>query len=167
MVKPLQAGVKFFAIFDSCHSGSALDLPYTYSTRGMIKGPKSLTEDKGQLMKAGMSLLTGNTKQLMSFAKKNAPSIMRTGKNFMNKSSKADVISLSGCKDDQTSADAFEDGRNTGAMSYAFIKTMRESRDLTYQQLLNNIRDILASKYTQKPQLSTSHHIDMSSKFIL
>jgi metacaspase-1 len=34
-------------------------------------------------------------------------------------------ISWSGCKDSQTSADATEAGKATGAMSYAFIKTMR------------------------------------------
>ncbi|CAG8739257.1 34792_t:CDS:2, partial [Racocetra persica] len=156
MVKPLQEGVRLFGIFDSCHSGSALDLPYTYSSRGLIKAPKSITEDKGQLMKMGMSLLKGNKKQLLSFAKNNASSLMRTGKNYMNKSSKADVITLSGCKDEQTSADAYEEGRNTGAMSYAFIKAMGETRDITYQQLLNNVRDILVSKqYTQKPQISS------------
>lgn len=27
----------------------------------------------------------------------------------------------------------------------------------SYQELLNNIRDILKSKYSQKPQLSSSH----------
>ncbi|CAG8693591.1 13078_t:CDS:2, partial [Gigaspora margarita] len=155
MVKPLKAGVKFFSIFDSCHSGSALDLPYTYSTRGMVKAPKELADSKTELMSAGMALLSGNKKQLMSFVKQKAPTIMKTGKNLMSKSSKADVIMLSGCKDEQTSADAYEEGRSTGAMSFAFIKTMSANRNLTYQQLLNNIRDVLASKYTQKPQLST------------
>ncbi|RIB09557.1 caspase domain-containing protein [Gigaspora rosea] len=167
MVKPLQAGVKFFSIFDSCHSGSALDLPYTYSTRGMIKAPKELVDSKKELMSAGMALLSGNKKQLMSFVKQKAPTIMKTGKNLMSKSSKADVIMLSGCKDEQTSADAYEEGRSTGAMSFAFIKTMSANRNITYQQLLNNIRDVLASKYTQKPQLSTSHPINMNSPFIM
>ena len=40
MVKSLQPGVRLTAIFDSCHSGSALDLPYIYSTQGVLKrGP--------------------------------------------------------------------------------------------------------------------------------
>ena len=33
MVKSLPAGCRLTAIFDSCHSGSALDLPYLYSTQ--------------------------------------------------------------------------------------------------------------------------------------
>lgn len=32
-VKPLLPGVRLTAIFDSCHSGTALDLPYVYSTQ--------------------------------------------------------------------------------------------------------------------------------------
>ena len=39
MVKPLPPGCRMTAIFDSCHSGSALDLPYLYSTQGILKEP--------------------------------------------------------------------------------------------------------------------------------
>lgn len=39
MVRPLRPGVRLTAIFDSCHSGSALDLPYIYSTQGILKEP--------------------------------------------------------------------------------------------------------------------------------
>ena len=38
MVKPLQPGVRLTAIFDSCHSGSILDLPYLYHSNGRVKG---------------------------------------------------------------------------------------------------------------------------------
>lgn len=37
-------------------------------------------------------------------------------------------ISWSGCKDSQTSADAFEAGAATGAMSHAFITSMGKQR---------------------------------------
>lgn len=41
----------------------------------------------------------------------------------------------------------------------AFISVITQNRNQTYQQLLNNIRDILKSKYSQKPQLAASHPI--------
>jgi hypothetical protein len=33
VVRPLQAGVRLTAIFDSCHSATVMDLPYVYSTK--------------------------------------------------------------------------------------------------------------------------------------
>lgn len=39
MVRPLPVGCRLTALFDSCHSGTALDLPYVYSTSGKIKEP--------------------------------------------------------------------------------------------------------------------------------
>jgi hypothetical protein len=38
--------------------------------------------------------------------------------------SDADVIQFSGCRDDQTSADAHIDNQATGIMSHAFIKVL-------------------------------------------
>lgn len=42
-------------------------------------------------------------------------------------------------------------------MSWAFITAIKQNPNQSYVQLLNSIRDVLASKYTQKPQLSCSH----------
>ena len=47
MVQSLRPGVRLTAIFDSCHSGSALDLPYVYSTSGVLKEP-NLAKEAGQ-----------------------------------------------------------------------------------------------------------------------
>ena len=41
----------------------------------------------------------------------------------------------------------------------AFITVLSQNNKLSYQQLLNGIRDILKSKYSQKPQLAASHPI--------
>ncbi|KZP16354.1 hypothetical protein FIBSPDRAFT_958077 [Athelia psychrophila] len=73
-----------------------------------------------------------------------------------------DVFMYSGCKDDQTSADATEDGQHVGAMSWAFLKTMEENPDQTYLEVLQSTRLILAdSDYTQIPQLSVGSKIDL------
>ncbi|KAJ8072451.1 Ca(2+)-dependent cysteine protease [Marasmius tenuissimus] len=77
------------------------------------------------------------------------------------KTSPADCISWSGCKDSQTSADTVEAGTATGAMSYVTANPQQ-----SYMELLNNIRDILRSKYSQKPQLSASHPMDTNLMFI-
>lgn len=38
MVKSLPTGCRLTAVFDSCHSGTALDLPYIYHSNGRLKG---------------------------------------------------------------------------------------------------------------------------------
>lgn len=55
------------------------------------------------------------------------------------------------------SADATIAAQATGALSWAFIAAMKKNPQQSYCQLLNSIRDELAQKYTQKPQLSCSH----------
>ncbi|RDX49463.1 hypothetical protein OH76DRAFT_1483123 [Lentinus brumalis] len=130
MVKKLPVGCRLTALFDSCHSGSVLDLPYLYSSDGRVKGSQ---------VKA---------------------------KWVDYKSTPADVISWSGCKDSQTSADTWEAGNATGAMSYAFMTSLQQNPQSTYQELLRSIRVILKKKYSQKPQLTSSHRIDTNLKFV-
>lgn len=47
-------------------------------------------------------------------------------------------------------------------MSWAFVTALRKNPQQSYVQLLNSIRDELATKYTQKPQLSCSHPLSKS-----
>lgn len=134
MVSPLPKGCRLTAIFDSCHSGSVLDVPFIYSSHGRLK--QSLTHPSA----------------------------------IAKKSSSADVISWAGCQDGQTSADTFTAGKSAlavGAMSHAFIKTLEENPKLTYLDLLNSLRRKLYSKYSQRPQLTSSHPIDTSLEFIM
>ncbi|EMD33516.1 hypothetical protein CERSUDRAFT_118087 [Gelatoporia subvermispora B] len=172
LVKPLPPGCRLTAIFDSCHSGSALDLPYLYSTEGKIKEP-NLAREAGQGLlnavssyaRGDMTGVFGSMKGLLQTVSSGGSSAART-RTQQTKTSPADVISWSGCKDSQTSADTFEDGQATGAMSYAFISTLRQNRQQSYQQLLTSIRGILQGKYSQIPQLSSSHPMDTRLLFI-
>ncbi|KAL2072916.1 hypothetical protein VTL71DRAFT_10240 [Oculimacula yallundae] len=172
MVSPLPAGCRLTAIFDSCHSGSALDLPYIYSTQGVLKEPNLAKEAGMGLLGVISSASEGDygkvAGHLMGFFKK------ATGggdeayeKTVATKTSPADVIMWSGSKDDQTSADATIESQATGAMSWAFISAMKANPQQSYVELLNSIREVLATKYTQKPQLSCSHPLDTNLLFIM
>ncbi|KAJ7447781.1 caspase domain-containing protein [Mycena galericulata] len=131
MVNPLPPGCRLTAIFDSCHSGTVLDLPFAYDHHGRLKAPQV------------------------------------TWKWIKRRSTPADVILLSGCKDGQTSADTFEDGEAVGAASHAFIKAVEMRPDQSYKEILQNIRAILQPKFSQKPQLGSSHPINTNRKFIM
>jgi len=83
------------------------------------------------------------------------------------KTALADVIQFSGCKDSQTSADAFIQNESCGAMSFALIKAFQDhGTNQTYAELLKNIRTTLMGKYSQIPQMSTGHRmLDLDAGF--
>lgn len=61
-------------------------------------------------------------------------------------------IVFSGCGEDQTSADAFFDGRSNGAFTYYALKTLRKS--YTYRQWFEKIRTYLPNEtFDQAPTL--------------
>ncbi|KIW69075.1 metacaspase-1 [Phialophora macrospora] len=171
MVKPLKPGVRLTAIFDSCHSGSALDLPYIYSTQGILKEP-NLAKEAGQGLLSIVSSyargdLSGMASQAMGLFKKVGGGNSTYERNKQTKTSPADVIMWSGSKDEQTSQDANIGGEATGAMSWAFVTALKKNPHQSYVQLLNSIRDELASKYTQKPQLSCSHPLNTDLLYVM
>lgn len=166
VVKPLVQGVRLTAIFDSCHSGTVMDLPYVYSTKGVLKEPNLASEAGQGALSAFKSYASGDIggviSSVMGFATKALHGNEGYYKTIQTKTSPADVIMFSGSKDDQTSADATIAQRATGAMSWAFITALQQSsQQQSYLQLLNSIRDVLSTKYTQKPQLSCSHPLGM------
>jgi len=131
LVRPIPEGCRLTALFDSCHSGSILDLVYLYHSNGQLK----------------RSEVTDRFREL--------------------KSSAGDVISFSGCEDHQTSADVKKNGVPVGAMSHAFMKCLEANQKQSYQQLLKSVQEILRKKYSQRPQLSSSHKIDTNLSFVL
>ncbi|CEJ92012.1 Putative Metacaspase-1 [[Torrubiella] hemipterigena] len=171
MVQPLQAGVRLTAIFDSCHSGTALDLPYIYSTQGILKEP-NLAKEAGQGLLGAINSysqgdLGGVASSLGKLFKRATSGDDAYERSLATKTSPADVVMLSGSKDDQTSADATIASQATGAMSWAFVQALKKNPHQSYVQLLNSIRDELEKKYTQKPQLSCSHPLNTNLLFVM
>jgi hypothetical protein len=106
MVSPLLPGVRLTAIFDSCHSGTAMDLPYVYSTQGILKEP-NLAKEAGQgLLSIMSSYVQGDMGGIVSTAvglfRKAIAGDSVYEMNKRTKTSPADVIMWSGSKDAQT-----------------------------------------------------------------
>ncbi|RKP10957.1 peptidase C14, caspase domain-containing protein [Thamnocephalis sphaerospora] len=177
LVKPLQEGVRLTTIFDCCHSGTILDLPFTYKCSGEIEviADSHHKEAAKALLLAGVSLTRGMYSRVgdqyrrpiltLTYHVRRYADAQRRAEKMRR--SDADVVQFSGCRDDQTSADANIDNVATGAMSYALIKVLNQHDSITYTDLLHKLRDELKGKYTQIPQMSTGRPMDMNSEFIM
>uniref|UniRef100_A0A6C0IG83 Peptidase C14 caspase domain-containing protein n=1 Tax=viral metagenome TaxID=1070528 RepID=A0A6C0IG83_9ZZZZ len=118
-----------FALFDSCFSGSVLDLKYQYMD--------SLNYDK-YFEHSKEDTTNGN------------------------------VVMISGCNDRQTSADAFIDGKASGAMTWSFLESFKNNKNLTFRALVKSMCDKLKMNgYTQIPQLSTGGFVDIDKVVFL
>lgn len=119
LIKDLPLNCKLFALIDSCHSGTALDLPLRYNTETETCCPQ-----KAQ----GCEL--------------------------------ANVIKLSGCRDAQTSADAWINGQYQGALTSTFLDTLGNWSSIT---LLKHIHNKLKDKFTQLPVLTCTNDMCIKS----
>ncbi|SPJ92435.1 uncharacterized protein FTOL_13721 [Fusarium torulosum] len=171
MVRPLQAGVRLTAIFDSCGSGVGLDTPYVYSTQGILKEP-DLAKEASQRFLDVVSLysqrdLGGGASSVFGLMREAANSNEVRERDRKTEASPADIIIWTGSKDDQTAADSTIGSQATGAMSRAFVTALKKNPQQSYTQLLNSIRAELAMGNTHKPQLSCSHPLDTNRSFFM
>ena len=106
-------------MFDSCFSGSILDLKYSY--------------------------MDGN----------NYDKYIENDKEL---DTPGNVLMISGCTDNQTSADAVIDNKPNGAMTWAFLNALIKQPKCTWRELVQNMRTLLkTSQFTQLPQISTGN----------
>ncbi|CAE6377362.1 unnamed protein product, partial [Rhizoctonia solani] len=164
IVRPLPAGCRLTALFDVSAHAYILDLPYVYTSRGKVKEPSRWVDIGQGLRNAGRSTIRGDMKGMIkgfgnmfnsetSFQKRAVRYAKKT------RASPADVVAWAACKDFEKSDDVVEHAEVVGAMCYAFIEALRKQPKQSYQELLNNIRDLLYEKHDQKPQLTSSHPI--------
>ena len=78
-----------------------------------------------------------------------------------NESILGNILKISGCRDSQTSADAYINGKYQGALTFSFLKTMDElDYCFTSKQLVSKVKNYLNSNgYPQIPTLSLSNDL--------
>ena len=78
------------------------------------------------------------------------------------------IIMISGCTDNQTSADTFINNASQGAMTWAFIESVNSKPKLSWRELIQNMRKLLTnSQYTQIPQLSTGNIFNIDTAIFI
>jgi len=183
LVSKMAPGCQMHVIFDCCHSGSAIELPYVYlsdqygniSMSDNIKMGMSLASKAANLIQGGFSMgKMGEAMQLWSGAQNFFKSLQQEQQPHKEglgeehfaedwKSEHKRVFMFSGCRDDQTSADATVQGSHVGAMSWAFLEVMRHNNgQMNYVQVLQQTRSLLKGRYSQIPQLSCGDKFDLN-----
>ncbi len=153
IIDRLPKGVNLTICIDACHSGTA-------------------TRDIGQLA-SGLQIPAENMKIQSRFVEPPADISLRNygkslkvrrmgsrvkedkGDSGVAVSAEAKHTLLSGCMDEQTSADAFIGNDYNGAFTYYLCKAIRNVRgSITYQKLIENVQSRLAfNSFSQVPQL--------------
>ena len=78
------------------------------------------------------------------------------------------IVCVSGCRDDQTSADAYIKKEYTGAMTFSFIQTLAHNNILNYEELVVKMRETLKDKnFKQVPQLTSSYKVPETDLFYI
>ncbi|KAF2469175.1 peptidase C14 [Lindgomyces ingoldianus] len=184
LVTRMAPGCTLFIVMDCCHSGSAVELPFVYrsDSEGQInlmdnlKAGAQLVGQASNLIQGGFSYeKIGEARELFAGATSFFRGLKHMGEQeeeglaggeFAGQygSEQKMVTMFSGCRDDQTSADARIQGQSTGAMTWAFLETMKRDANPSYVQALQTTRKLLdQSKYSQIPQLSCGVEMDLEN----
>ncbi|ORY04576.1 peptidase C14, caspase domain-containing protein [Clohesyomyces aquaticus] len=182
LVTRMAPGCTLFIVMDCCHSGSAVELPFVYrsDSEGQInlmdnlKQGVHLVGEASNLIQGGFSYnKIGEARELFAGATSFFRGLKHMGEQedegleggeFAGQygSEQKMVTMFSGCRDDQTSADATIQGEPTGAMTWAFLETLKRENNPTYVRALQMTRQLLdQSKYSQIPQLSCGVEMDL------
>jgi hypothetical protein len=140
----LPSGVSLTVIMDSCHSGSvtrAIEPPDVKIKERYLPSPWDLVA-----VESGRSL-RGTTR-----------GTLRSRASVAGGSDTVDVnipeLLISGCRDTQTSADAFIKGTYNGALTYHLVAAINEKKGIiTYGDLHARTIALLKGRYDQVPQL--------------
>ena len=143
----LPGNVLLEVYLDTCHSGSGL--------RG---AEFSLNAPRPRFIAPPDGELQGAVKQHVVRGFTLAPKPAQAAKGKKAAAEKAVAgehhILWTGCKANQTSADAYFNGRYNGAFTYHFVKVMRETQNkLSRKEVVARVRAALKGKFSQVPQL--------------
>ena len=137
LINRIPSGVRLYVVLDCCHNGTGCDIRYRYDDSSILLPPNKW--------------------------------ITRQGLGIFNRyaNTAGDVYMISGCRDDQTSADTVFDNKAAGALTWCAIYLLRKnagSPTYSWSLFLRDLRYILRGfGYSQVPQIMTGKLIPPTS----
>jgi metacaspase-1 len=148
----LPANVLLEVYLDTCHSGTGLRGAEfgLHAPRARYVAPPSRQGVGRQASVSGFTLAEKAPAKKTSAAAKKAAAAASATDGLHH-------ILWSGCKADQTSADAYFSGRYSGAFTYHYIKVLRATNNsLSRAKVVAQMRTAMKGQFSQTPQLETS-----------
>lgn len=141
----IPSDVHLTVLLDCCHSGGGLDHQNQFQ-------PNFLTQTTSTDKHVGR-FLTPPEEVLMGGQQRKIPK-NKTRKLYSHQ--KNNSMLISGCRSNQTSADAYIDGKFQGACSYTLFEVLKANDfNLSYKTLIIELNKQLAIKrFTQQPELN-------------
>lgn len=139
LINRVPRGARLYVILDCCHNGTGCDIRYKYEDFSVLLSPPSARTPVWRTMQR--AYLQGKYAETAG-----------------------DVYMISGCRDEQTSADAYINNAFAGALTYAVFSILRANqatiRSYSWSALLRDVRQFMrVNRYTQIPQLMTGQLI--------
>ncbi|HSE59397.1 MAG TPA: caspase family protein [Nitrospiraceae bacterium] len=141
----LRAGVALTVIMDCCHSGT--------NTRAILPPDAPIKE---RYLPSPWDLVAAESGRRLRGAVKGELRASPRAKRKKSDVVHADICELliTGCRDTQTSADAFISGSYNGALTYYLVESIKEANGrLSYRDLHKRTLAKLKGEYDQVPQL--------------
>lgn len=135
LFKQIPKGIHLTMICDSCHSGTM---------------SKSMSKIYRNASKSILPPFDIRARSLHRILPRNKMGKKNTGTQRH--------VLFSGCKDYQTSSDAYINGRYQGALTWALTKVIRENTDIEWHQAHIDTVNLL-SDYSQDPQISGDAYV--------
>lgn len=151
--KYLPPAIKSLVVLDCCHSGTGL-------RNGVAKKlPEGV---KNRYIAPPISDLLLNTSTSID-EDLGIVKVVQKERTLVNScvdltDKQGDTVLISGCRDNQTSADAFINGRYHGALTYYIVETLRENNwNVPYSELIKTVNQKMDNfEYEQDPVLEGS-----------
>jgi len=174
LLNAVPSGVRIIVGSDSCYSGSFFDLKYDMEpvasrllgeTSPVAAVRAAASEARQEQRDVPVPETAGQERLVpMSDVEPVAPQIVARAMQvryslYDSRTFRAlpcDAVLISGCRDNQTAADAYQEGQFQGAMTWAFLKAAR-APGVTLGALQDLMRTTLLTsrpRYSQVPQLS-------------
>ena len=137
LVNRVPRGARLYVILDCCHNGTGCDVRYKYEDYSVLLRPTPVPVWRTQQKAFVQGKYTETA---------------------------GEVFMISGCRDEQTSADAYINNAFAGALTYAVFAILRANqasiRTYSWSSLLRDVRHFMrVNRYSQIPQIMTGQLI--------